>query len=63
MDNRGEWETINERRQRLGGIPQPRYVCGKCYEHALMIGMQQVAGKLICPVCRQETESPEKLEN
>lgn len=56
-------ETIEQRRRRLGGIPQPRYICGKCYEHHLMIGMQQVAGKLVCPVCGPEIESPEKLEN
>ena len=56
-------KSIGEARQEIGGIPQPRYICARCYEHNLMIALQERDGRLICPVCKVESVSPDQRSN
>ncbi len=57
------YETVDERRRRIGGIPQPGYICARCYKKNLMIGMQEVDGELVCPVCQTRSPSPDNRSN
>lgn len=56
-------KTIREARNEVGGFTNNRYICGGCYDHNLMIPMQEKEGNLICPVCKAKILSPENKDN